>query len=155
MMKKSKFTIIDAVIIVVVLAVLAVGVKILKPDLFAENEKGEVAFTVLVSKCDEGTGDIIKPGDEVSISFSEQAYATVVGVSEEPCEESEFFEPKGMYMTHRIEGKSDLKILLKCPVSISDTKIANGEVPIRVGVEMPVRGKGYTVKGYVVELEAN
>lgn len=154
-MRKTKFTVIDAVIFIVVLLGLAVGVKMLKPDLFSGSEKGVVTFTVLVSECDEGTGDIIKPGDEVSISFSEEAYATVVGVSEEPCEEHKFFAPKGVYMTHKVEGKSDLKILLSCPASISDTRIANGDVPIRVGGEMPVRGKGYTVKGYVIELEDN
>lgn len=153
MMRKSRFTVIDALIIVFVIAVLAVGIKILKPDLFSSSEKGEAVFTVLVTKADEGTGDIIKEGDEVSISFSEQAFATVTAVSEEPHKETSFNNYLGEYVTQQVKGKSDLKISLKCEAAISDTRIANGEVPIRVGSEMPVRGKGYTVKGYVIEVE--
>ncbi|MBO5060593.1 MAG: DUF4330 domain-containing protein [Clostridia bacterium] len=152
-MKKIRFTVIDALILLVVIAVLVFGIKFVTQNNTSAGETKEVYFTVLASNVDEGTGSIIKEGDEVSISFSEQAFATVVGVSEEPYKESKFLEAKGFYTTHEVEGKSDLKILLRCPADISDTRIANGEVPIRVGGEMPVRGKGYTVKGYVIELE--
>ena len=30
---------------------------------------------------------------------------------------------------------------------------SNGNVPLRVGEEMPVCGKGYTVNGYIVRVE--
>lgn len=152
-MKKMKFSFVDAVIVLAVIAVLAVGIKILLPGITAGGEQKEVYFTVLASKVDEGIDELVNEGDEVQISFSEQAFATVVGVSAEPSEEDEYFQPKGMYMTHALEGKSDVKVLLRCMADVSDTKIANGEVPIRVGAEMPVRGKGYTLKGYVIELE--
>lgn len=153
-MKKTRFNLIDAAIVIVVLAVMVIGIKMLKVDTLSNSANGKATFTVLASKYDEGTGEIIKPGDEVSISFSEQAFATVISVSEEPCKEHRFISERGVYVTHELEGKCDLKIVLSCPASVSDTEIANGEVPIRVGSEMPVRGKGYTVKGYVIELEA-
>ncbi len=147
----KKFTVIDALIILVVALAIAAGALILGGG--GGGELGEVYFTVLASDVESGTGDLIKAGDEVTISFSEQAFATVVDVSVEPHKESEFFAPKGYYMTHEIEGRSDLKILLKCKADISDTRIANGAVPIRVGAETPVRGKGYTVLGYIIEIE--
>lgn len=151
-MKKMKFSFVDAVIVLAVIAVLAVGIKLL-PGISAGGEQKEVYFTVLASKSDEGIDELVNVGDEVQISFSERAFATVVGVSAEPSEEYEYFQPKGVYMTHVLEGKSDVKVLLKCMADVSDTKIATGDVPIRVGAEMPVRGKGYTLKGYVIELE--
>lgn len=151
-MKKAKFTIIDAGIIVVLLAVIVIGIKVLGGN-FDSGETKEVYFTVLATGADSGVSEVVKEGEKVSISFSEEAYATVLGASEEPHKESRLNEGKGMYFTHEVEGKSDVKVLLKCDAKISDTKISNGNVAIRVGEEMPVCGKGYTIKGYVIEVE--
>ncbi|MBQ7985730.1 MAG: DUF4330 domain-containing protein [Clostridia bacterium] len=151
-MKKTKFTIIDAGIIVVLLAVIVIGIKVLGGN-YNSGETKEVYFTVLATKQDAGVSEVVKAGEKVSISFSEEAYATVLGASEEPYVEMQLNEGKGLYFQHEVEGKSDVKVLLKCDAKISDTKIANGNVAIRVGEEMPVCGKGYTIKGYVVEVE--
>lgn len=152
-MKKSKFTIIDALIILIILAVVAVGVLKLAPGIMSGGKKEKVKFTVMVNKADEGISKVVGIGDEVSISFSEKAYAVVTGVSEKEHIESEFNQNTGKYVSQPVEGKCDVIINLECNASISDTEIANGEVPVRVGSEMPVRGKGYTFKGYVVEVE--
>lgn len=149
----KKFTITDALIIIFAAVVLTAAVVVLKPKLTDGSSNGKAEFTVLVSEADSGISEIIKPGDEVSLSFSEKAFGTVTAVSEEPYKKSEFNTVLGRYVTQEIDGKSDLKISVECPADISDTAIMNGEVPIRVGAEMPVRGKGYTVKGYVIEVE--
>ena len=152
MMKKTKFTIIDAGIIVALLAVIVIGIKVLGGN-YNSGETKEVYFTVLATKQDAGVSEAVKEGEKVSISFSEEAYATVLGAEEEPHKESRLNEGKGKYFTHEVEGKSDVKVYLKCDAKISDTKIANGNVAIRVGEETPVCGKGYTIKGYIVEVE--
>ena len=151
-MKKSKFTVIDALIVIVIIAAAGIGIMKLRSGQ-SGGQKGEVEFTVLVSNVDKGTGDIVNIGDEVSISFSETAYAQITGVEEEEYIKSEFNSNLGKYVSHSVEGKSELKISAKCEASISDTSILNGKVPIRVGNEMPIRGKGYTLKGYVIEVE--
>lgn len=151
-MKNTKFTVIDAVIVVVVLAVAVFGISMLKPGR-AKGEEKIAEFSVLASACDEGIGSIVKVGDEVSISYSEQAFATVTSVEEKPYTETTFNQEKGEYVVHEIKGKSEVKIGLECPVGVTDAKIANGNVPIRVGNSMSVRGKGYTIWGYVVEVE--
>ncbi|MDD6213728.1 MAG: DUF4330 domain-containing protein [Firmicutes bacterium] len=152
-MKKNKFTVIDALIIIFVVAAFGVAVLKLKPGVFNKSEERAIQFTVMVSEADEGTSDIIKSGDEVSISFSEKAYATVKSVSEEPYVTSTFSPTMGKYVSNKMAGKSNLIINLECIAEISDTHIMNGEVPIRVGSGMPVRGKGYTVKGYVIDVQ--
>lgn len=151
-MKKIKFTIIDAGIIVALLAVLVIGIKVLGGNI-KSGETKEVYFTVLATNVESGVSEIVKEGEKVSISFSEEAYATVLGASEEPYIEMQLHDGKGIYFQHEVEGKSDVKVLLKCDATITDTKISNGNVAIRVGEEMPVCGKGYTIKGYVIEVE--
>ena len=152
-MKKVKFTLIDLAIVIAFVAVAVVGIKVLGGNFEASGETKEVYFTVLATSADEGISQMVKEGEKVSISFSEEAYATVLGASEEPHKEYKFLETKGYYTSHEVEGKSDVTVLLKCDAKISDTKVANGNVAIRVGEEMPVCGKGYTIKGYVVEVE--
>lgn len=149
----KKFTITDALIIIFAAVVLAAAVVILKPKIADNTGAGKAEFTVLVSNTDAGISEIIKPGDEVSLSFSEKAFGTVTAVSEQPYKKTEFNTVQGRYITQEIDGKSDLMISAECPANISDTAIMNGEVPIRVGSEIPVRGKGYTVKGYVIEVD--
>lgn len=152
-MKKIRFSFVDVIIIIAVLAVLAVGIKIIMPGIFGGNSMKTVQYTVLATKVDSGKSDLIKVGDEVRISLAEEAYATVLGVTEVPCEESKYFMPKGAYMTHQIEGKSDVKILLSCEAEVTDTKISNNNVPIRVGEASVVDSKGYTFNGYIIEIE--
>ena len=132
-MKKTKFTIIDLGIVIVFLAVVAVGIKVLGGNFGTKGETKEVYVTVLATKVDSGVSEMIKEGERVSVSYSEEAYATVVGASEEPHVEKQLFEEKGYYSTFEVEGKSDVKVLLRCDATVADTKISNGNVPLRVG----------------------
>lgn len=152
-MKKVKFTIIDAMIIIALIAVIVVGVNIITGKNNTEGIKKEVTFTVLAGGSDEGVSQVVRIGEEVGISFSEEAYATVVDVEETPFKEAQFISGKGYYLTHEIAGKSDVKVTLKCEADITDTKIANGNVPIRVGEYTPICGKGYTIVGYIIDVE--
>lgn len=151
-MKKTKFTVIDALIILLVILVGAVAILKLAPGLFTAEEKQKVCFAVTATGVDEGISNVVEIGEEVSVSFSEKAYATVTGVSEKPHEESEFNKNTGKYVSQEIDGECDVTVLLECDAVITDTEIQNGEVAVRVGNEMPVRGKGYTIKGYVVDV---
>ena len=152
-MKKVKFTIIDAMIIIALIAVIVVGVNIITGKNNTEGIKKEVTFTVLAGGSDEGVSQVVRIGEEVGISFSEEAYATVVDVEETPFKEAQFISGKGYYLTHEVVGKSDVKITLKCEADITDTKITNGNVPIRVGEYTPICGKGYTIIGYIIDVE--
>ena len=152
-MKKTKFTIIDLGIVIVFLAVVAVGIKVLGGNFGTKGETKEVYVTVLATKVDSGVSEMIKGGERVSVSYSEEAYATVVGASEVPHIEKQLFEEKGYYSTFEVEGKSDVKVLLRCDATVADTRISNGNVPLRVGEEMAVCGKGYALNGYIIEVD--
>lgn len=152
-MKKTRFTIIDLGIIIALLAVVAIGIKVLGGNFGANGETKDVYVTVLATKVDSGVSEMIKEGEKVSVSYSEEAYATVVSASEVPHIENQLFEEKGYYSTFEVEGKSDVKVLLRCNASVTDTKISNGNVPLRVGEEMAVCGKGYALNGYIIEVD--
>ncbi len=150
-MKKTRFTLIDALIILAVILVAAVAVIKLMPS--GNRQNGSVEFTVMADYVDAGSGDLVKVGDKVWISYSETTEATVTAVEEEEYIEREFNKQTGKYVSYPVKGKSDLKITMECDASISDTAIENEKTPIRVGNFMPVRNKGYVFNGYVIEME--
>lgn len=152
-MKKVRFSIIDVVIVLVVAAALAVCAKVVLPGSVAVGDKSNVGFTVLATKTDSGISELINVGEDVRISFAEQAYATVLDISEEPCREWEYFMPESRYKQNTIEGKSDIKVRLSCEADITDTGISANNVPIRIGESVIVHGKGCTLQGYIVEID--
>ena len=151
--KKKKFTIIDLGIVIALLVVIVIGVKVLGGNFGSKGETKEVYITVMATDINEGLSEMIKEGDNVSISYSEEAYGTVVKAWEEPYKESQLFETIGEYKTQEIDGKSNVFVVVKCDAGVTDTRILNGNVPLRVGEETPVCGKGYTVNGYIVDVE--
>jgi len=152
-MNKKKFTIIDLGIIVALLVVLVIGIKVLGINIGAKGETQDVYITVMATNVDEGISEMINKDDHVSVSYSEEAYGTVVEAWEEPYEEAQLFEEMGEYKTHTIDGKSNVFVVVKCDAKVTETSILNGNVPLRVGEETPVCGKGYTVNGYIVKVE--
>ena len=76
----------------------------------------------------------------------------MVEAYEEDRVEYHFNNFTGKYVSNKIQEKSDVYVKLTADVTTSDTKFSKDNLPIRVGDEMPVRGKGYVVKGYVVDV---
>lgn len=153
MMKKTKFTIIDICIVLIAIALVVVGISVVGGKFSTDTDKEEVYFTVLVDCVDEGMSNIIKENDRISISYSEELHATVVEATEEPHMRMQFLQSKNQYMTHALEGKSDVKVVLKCDAEVTENEISNGSVNIRVGEGVPVYGKGYSLYGYIIDVE--
>lgn len=146
----KKFSVIDILIIIFLVAVIAFGFLKIKNGVASNANKKKVHFSVLATNVNEGTGDIISEGDEVSISLKEKAYAKVVGVKETKHMEDAFNPNLQKYVSQPVEGKSDVILDLECDAVISDTEILNGNVPIRVGEESYIHGKGYSLQGFIV-----
>jgi len=147
---KKKFTVIDVIIVLVLLAVIAFGFIKIKDNIQNGGTTQKINFTVLAKNVNKGVGNNVNIGDEVSISLKEKAYATVVGVSETEHKEAEFSPSKKKYVTQEVEGKSDIYIELECDANVSDTEILDDNVPIRVGNEAYIHGKGYAFEGFIV-----
>ena len=146
----KKFSVIDIIIVLFLAAVIAFGFLKVKDLIVSESTAQKVHFSVLATYVDEGTADIISKGDKVSISLKEKAYATVVKVTEMEHIEDRFSPSLGKYVSQPVEGKTDVMLDLECDANVSDTEITNGNVPIRVGEESYIHGKGYSLHGYIV-----
>lgn len=151
-MNKKRFSFIDICIVVVAILLVICGILILKPGKGNGEQTTKINFTVLATNQVAGLSELVKPGEDVVISFSEDVHATVVEAYEEESKEYYFNNFTGKYVLGKLQGKSDVFVKLTCDATVSDTEISNGGLPIHVGDEMPVRGKGYIVKGYVVDV---
>lgn len=150
--KKVKFTVIDALIILVVLAVIVVGVKKLLPNLLNGSEEEKVDFTVLIQKEDMGFADAITVGDNVTVSLTEKDGGIVKDVKAEPAVTLAYNSIDGTYANEIIEGKYDIYITIEADAGISDLAVKTGGTAVKVGAEIPVRGKGYASMGYVIDI---
>ena len=141
--KKAKFTVIDAVIILVVLAVIAVGAYKFLPSIIGGSKSEKVDFTVMVQSQDAGFAEAVKVGDNVTISLTEKDGGIVKDVKAEPAVTLAYNSIDGTYSNEVVEGKYDVYVTIEADTDVSDLAIKTGGTAIKVGAEVPVRGKGY------------
>ena len=146
----KKFSIIDILIILFLLLVIGFGFFKVKNMVTSGSSEQKVHFSVLATKVNSGMSEVISVGDTVSISLKEKAYAVVTGVTETEHYEDKFNQNLKKYVSQPVEGKSDLLLDLECDANVSNTAISCGNVPIRVGEESFIHGKGYGLQGYIV-----
>lgn len=150
--KKVRFTGIDVIIVIVVLAVLAVGGAMLLPKIMNTSETEKVDFTVMIQSKDENFANAVTVGDNVTISLTEKDGGIVKAVESKPAEAMAYNSIDGTYSNEVIEGKYDVYITIEADASISDLAVKTGGTAVKVGSEIPVRGKGYASTGYVIDI---
>ena len=148
--KKAKFTAIDAIIILVILAVIVVGAIKILPSFTNGSEKEKVDFTVMVQNKDEDFANAITIGDDVTISLTEKDGGVVKNVESKPAVTMVYNSIDGTYSNEVIEGKYDVYVTIEAD---TDLAIKAGGTAVKVGAEIPVRGKGYASTGYVIGID--
>ena len=150
--KKVKFTVVDAVIILILIAVLAVGAMKLLPRFLHRADMQKVTFTVMCAQSDENFAKAITVGDNVTISLTEKDGGVVKDVKAEPAKAIAYNSMEGTYSNEVIDGKEDVYVTIEADMSVNDLALKAGGTPVKVGAEIPVRGKGYASMGYVIEI---
>lgn len=150
--RKVKFTGIDFLIILVVILVLVIGSIILLPKVINSSDTKKVDFVVMIQGKDENFANAISEGDNVTISLTEKDGGVVKSVETKPAEAIAYNSIDGTYSNGIIEGKSDVYITIEADANISDVAVKTGGTAIKVGSEIPVRGKGYASTGYVIDI---
>ena len=145
--KKAKFTAIDAIIILVILAVIVVGAIKILPSFTNGSEKEKVDFTVMVQNKDEDFANAITVGDDVKDG------GVVKNVESKPAVTMVYNSIDGTYSNEVIEGKYDVYVTIEADTDVSDLAIKAGSTAVKVGAEIPVRGKGYASTGYVIGID--
>lgn len=148
--KKIKFTVIDALIILVVIAAIAIAAVKFAPSLFIKTEKSTAEFTVLIAEKEIGLADAMSVGDRVTLSLTEKDGGVIKNIESKPAEKVTFNSIDGSYKIAQIEDKRDIYVTVEADVDVSDLAVKTGGTEIRVGEEIPVRGKGYATQGYII-----
>lgn len=149
--KKARFTFIDLLIILVIIAgIAAAGWKLIPRG---ENTNVKAVYTVMLAGKDDEFIDSMHIGDTVSISNKEKDTGKITKLETKPAESIQFNSIKGEYALDSIANKKDIFVTIESSATETDSIIKAGSTPVKVGLEMPVRGKGYASNGYVVALD--
>ena len=146
--KRARFTFIDLLIILVIIAAAAFAVWRFAPDRSASGTKA--SFTVMLTAKDDAFLSAMHIGDKVYISNKEKDTGVIAKIEAKPAESLQFDSMDGKYVLSEIKNKNDILVTIEADASETDTMITVGSTPVKVGLEMPVRGKGYASMGYIV-----
>lgn len=148
--KKKSWTAIDTVIIALVVIVAAV--LVLKFGSFEKTNTEDVTFTVLVTSQEESLANAIKSGDSVTLSLTEKDKGTVEKVEVKPAVQMTYDSINGTYQNIEVPSRKDIYIDIKAKCKKSDLAVKDGNTAIKVGMDIPVRGKGYATNGFVITI---
>ena len=151
--KKRKFTVIDVIIVLILAAAVVFGAYKLLPSVIHPSNMRHITFTVMLQQQDQNLADAINEGDRVTISYTEKDGGIVKSKRIEPATAMVFNSMDGVYMNETLDGKVDVYVTLEADVKANDLVMKAGGTPIKVGVELPIRGKGYASSGYVIETD--
>lgn len=149
----KKWTIIDTLIVIVLAAVLAVAWVMFGPSTGGTKTTQTVEFTVLLSEKEKGLSETMKAGDKVILSYEEKDSGVIKEIKANPSEVMVYDGLEGVYRNEINEENEDIYVTVTAECEVTDKWIKTGDTAIKVGQEIPVRGKGYTSKGFVIEIE--
>ena len=152
-MEKKRFTVIDAVIILVVLAALAIGGKMILPRVLKPADTKTVSCRVLLADKEKALAEAMHVGDRVTMSYTEKDGGVITDISVTPAKKTVFDSISGTYVTQDVDDKCDIYVTLDVDAEVTDTSIESGSVVMKVGSDTPIRGKGYASSGYMIVID--
>lgn len=154
--KKMRFNIVDLLIVVGLIVALVVGVRILnmKP-VIQDTEKSIATAVIEIKEVEKNLLDSINVGDTIFLTVDNVDTAKVVALSEpQPTQVLGLDTENGAYKyTSSNNTKYTGYITVEAEVEEDDANIYAGSTSLKVGKAVFVKGKGYSAKGYVVELD--
>ncbi len=151
-MKKTKWTIIDTLIILAVVAVCFVGYKMFGSKIVTPAQSNKVEIVVMASKKSKGFSEAVKIGEKANLSLTEKNGGIVTRVEKKPASTLTLNSVLGTYQNVLNEEKEDVYIYVEAECDISDKHIKIGDTIVRVGENIAIRGKGYASEGFVVQI---
>ena len=149
-MKNKRFTLIDLLIVLVVIAAGFVVSKVMTPKEVAPD--GKVEFVVMASSVNNEVAKNLLPGDVAVLSHAQKTNVTVKDVKYKPSEVNVFDNQTKTYKKVLSNMESDVFVTVEANAKISDTAILSGDVFVRVGSEANLSSKNLAIEGYIVEI---
>ena len=155
--KKFRFNIIDALVVVILVVAVFIGVRILslKPVAQENPEKRIATAVVEIKEVEKALLDKIQVGDKIFLTVDNVDEATVVAKTE--AMPNEVIGLNQTNNTFQYSSSQNSKytglITIEAEVKEDDANIFVGSTSLKVGKPIFVKGKGYSAKAYVLELE--
>lgn len=149
---KKKFTIFDILIGAAVLLVIAAIAYVLVVSPMTDNvaETKTLEFTVDVQSSNPDVVALLNEGDTVTISGKSEAKLSKVEYKD--AEQIVIDQLKGEYTTVKFPEKYDITVTVTGNASETAQDISIGNMPIKVGMSVSIEGKGYSINGYVTDM---
>lgn len=149
---KIKWTVIDTLIVA---AVVVAGFAVFKVfgGKIDIGEKKTIEAIVLLAEEDPEVVEAIKNSDpKVTVSLTEKDSGELKGIEVEDAKKLVFNTIDGEWVNETVEGKVDIYATVKLEVTETDYAYTTGSTFVKVGEEMPFRGKGYALEGFVISV---
>ncbi len=157
MENKPKFNLMDALIIVLILAVATVGVLFIKSKTGSGNrDTVTVRYSVEFKEKDAELGEMfikaLENKESATATEKDKIPAKIVDVEVVPSTTMVADSRTGKLIASEIPGKYNIIVTLESEATETDADISLGATPIAVGEELAVHGRGISGFGYVVAI---
>lgn len=155
---KVKFNVIDALIVLLILAVAAVGIYMLADRGYkdAAGQTGKAVYVDMMlelSARDEAFTQIPKVGDAVSVGEKEKMEAVVTRVESVPAQSFGYDILKGGAAMNEVPGKFDVRIYMRAEGTESNKSVEVNKTAIHVGEQFAAFGKDWAGFGTMLAVD--
>ncbi len=153
--RKLHFNIFDLLILLLAAAV-GVGVLALRNRAAGTDVARETVpmrCTVEFIRVVDGMEEAMHPGDSVFRSTDGAYFGKIVDVSSVPHKEVEYAPALGQYVEYEAAEYSDIYVVVESECYATERELVFGSVPVKIGAELPVKGRGFARVGYAVALD--
>lgn len=151
---KAKFNVVDAVIILLILAVGAAGFLFLssRSQTASTDKSVKIFYDVEIAEREEYLIDRFNEGEKVSIGEKEKIPATIVKKEVRPATKSSFDEVSGKFIETEVPGRYDIIVTLMSEGTDGVGAVSSNGTAIRVGMSAVVKGRDCAGSGYITQM---
>jgi len=157
-MKKTKFNVIDIVIIVLVVAIIGVGAYIFVNKFtnasVEEANTVNVDFTIEVNGLTKEAAESFNKGDDVTFGETTSGSGKIIDVVVKPYEKISKNTVDGTYVLAEVPEEYTALVTISSNVNKTETEYKSGDEIIAIGKEMPFNAVGAAAEEcYIVDLK--
>ena len=150
----KKFNVLDVLICVGIIAIVLLIMSYLggRSSIMA-SDKTTVYFTVEFVSLPPGFHEKINIGDTIEDSAKGYYYGVVSGIKAEQTTIETLDAVNQKIVRADVPNRETILLTVKCDGTQSDIVITVGGQPIKIGQKMTLKGKGYAMSGFILEIQ--